>query len=233
MRLLADVRSGRPKVSSSSGGPAASEQRAIQLQATGPLAGRRVLVIGGAHDQAAAARAEVVRLGGAAAVNLSANVSDVLLLVDGERDPRLPRALAAGVRVHQGEGALQLAATDATTSDARSRNPAAPLRLAEPPIQLGDAEICEDQVFCLSPMLLRGVVLDLPDEEVWTVNVSWRADALVDGTELNVVTFLLDEGEQVVADEDFVFYNHPATEDGAVALSVDGDSDSEQSVRID
>ncbi len=46
-----------------------------------------------------------------------------------------------------------------------------------------------------------------------------------------MVAFLVDADERVVADEDLVFYNAPRSEHGAVALSVDGDS--EQSVRID
>jgi DNA polymerase-3 subunit epsilon len=35
----------------------------------------------------------------------------------------------------------------------------------------------------------------------------------------------------VTTDEDFVFYNAPVSQDGAVALSVDGDS--EQAIRVD
>lgn len=42
-----------------------------------------------------------------------------------------------------------------------------------------------------------------------------------------ITPLLADSG----SDEDFVFYNAPTTPDGAVALSVDGDS--EQSIRID
>ncbi|WP_219412486.1 TerD family protein [Pseudonocardia nigra] len=51
------------------------------------------------------------------------------------------------------------------------------------------------------------------------------------GTDVDVVAFLVDADERVIADEDFVFYNAPVSEHGTVALSVDGDS--EQSVRVD
>ncbi|MFF4660603.1 hypothetical protein [Streptomyces sp. NPDC001381] len=59
-----------------------------------PLAGRRVLVLGGVHVDAAAARARVVELGGSAAVNLSASLSDVVLLPGGEGDRRMKHITA-------------------------------------------------------------------------------------------------------------------------------------------
>jgi DNA polymerase III subunit epsilon len=81
------------------------------------------------------------------------------------------------------------------------------------------------------PVLARGAVIDLPGDAVWTVNVAWRADAQAAGAAVDVVAFLVDETDRVVTDEDFVFYNAPVSQDGAVALSIDGDS--EQSIRID
>lgn len=83
----------------------------------------------------------------------------------------------------------------------------------------------------MAPVLPRGAVIDLPDGNVSTVNVAWRADALDTGAELDVVAFLVDADERVVTDEDFVSYNAPVSQDGAVALSVDGDA--EQSVRLE
>jgi DNA polymerase-3 subunit epsilon len=44
------------------------------------LDGRRVLVLGGTHPRASKARGRVVELGGAAAINLSASVTDVVAL---------------------------------------------------------------------------------------------------------------------------------------------------------
>lgn len=66
----------------------------------GPLAGRRVLVVGGGHEQAAAARARLVGLGASAAVRLSAQVTDVLALPGGERDEVLSRVAALRLPVH-------------------------------------------------------------------------------------------------------------------------------------
>ncbi|MFE0426194.1 exonuclease domain-containing protein, partial [Streptomyces sp. NPDC058953] len=56
-----------------------------------PLLGRRVLVLGGTHPEAVAARTRVVELGASAAVNLSRSVTDVLLLGGGETDRRIRR----------------------------------------------------------------------------------------------------------------------------------------------
>jgi DNA polymerase III subunit epsilon len=79
--------------------------------------------------------------------------------------------------------------------------------------------------------MARGEAMDLPGAGAWTVNAAWRADAVTDGAEVDVVAFLVDTDERVIADEDFVFYNAPVSDHGAVALSVDGDS--EQSIRVD
>ncbi|MFD7945169.1 exonuclease domain-containing protein, partial [Streptomyces sp. NPDC059744] len=65
-----------------------------------PLVGRRVLVLGGVHADAAAARTRVVELGGSAAVNLSASVTDVVLLPAGENDRRIHRITALALPVH-------------------------------------------------------------------------------------------------------------------------------------
>lgn len=227
LRLLAAVRPGLPRTGSI---PAARATTAVPVQRqaptvpAGPLAGRRVLVLGGTHDQAASVRAALVARGAAAAVNLSANVTDLVLLDGGDRDPRLARALDAGVRAHGGPFALGVAL------------PGAPAPAPQPPDKPAD-----DAVDPAGPalsggapapaMLTRGAVLDLPDGTVWTFNVAWRADAVSTGAELDVVAFLFDANEKVVADEDFVFYNAPVSDDGAVALSVDGDS--EQAVRVD
>ena len=83
----------------------------------------------------------------------------------------------------------------------------------------------------IAPLVPRGGVVDLdPDQAVLTVNSSWRADDS-DRVGVDVVAFLLSDDELVASDEDFVFYNAPATSDGAVSMSIDGDS--EQGVRID
>jgi DNA polymerase-3 subunit epsilon len=54
------------------------------------LAGRRILVLGGTHGEAAAA-------------NLSARVTDIVVLPGGEADRRMGRMASLGLRVHQAE----------------------------------------------------------------------------------------------------------------------------------
>lgn len=189
----------------------------------GPLSGHRVLVLGGPHQHAAEVRAEITARGGAAAVNLSANVTDLILLDGSEHDIRLPRAVAASIAVHRGPIALGITLPGVAASPVDGH----PV-VAAPSQAWGIARDPEQRV--ATPVLSRGAVIDLPDENIWTINVAWRADALVTGTELDVVAFLVDETEQVVTDEDFVFYNAPISQDGAVALSIDGNS--EQSIRI-
>jgi DNA polymerase-3 subunit epsilon len=71
------------------------------VQTTGPLEGRRVLVLGGTHPVSSAARTRVVELGGAAAVNLSASVTDVLALNGSENDRRMRRVIDLEVPVHE------------------------------------------------------------------------------------------------------------------------------------
>ncbi|MFT7022286.1 MAG: DNA polymerase-3 subunit epsilon [Rhodococcus sp. (in: high G+C Gram-positive bacteria)] len=83
----------------------------------------------------------------------------------------------------------------------------------------------------IAPLVPRGGVVDLdPATTVLTVNSSWRADE-ANPIGVDVVAFLLDNDEMVSSDEDFVFYNAPATSDGAVSMTIDGDS--EQGVGID
>ncbi|QXJ26729.1 DEDDh family exonuclease [Actinomadura graeca] len=64
------------------------------------LLGRRVLVLGGSHPRAAAARARVIALGGSAAVNLSSSVTDVVVLPGGNGDRRLARIRTLDLPMH-------------------------------------------------------------------------------------------------------------------------------------
>ncbi len=90
--LLSTIRPGRRK-DEPPGRPAIDSPR-------GPLAGRRILVLGGGHDRSAAARRRITELGGSAAVNLSANVTDVLALPGAESDRRMTKVRELGVPVH-------------------------------------------------------------------------------------------------------------------------------------
>ncbi|MFD0306883.1 TerD family protein [Streptomyces sp. NPDC127119] len=156
------------------------------------LAGRRVLVLGGTHDEAAEARARAVALGASAAVNLSARVSDVVVLPGGETDRRMSRITALGLNVHHADWLL--APTPA--SNAAGNQP-------------DTAEV-----------LVRGAVIDLSDTGMpWTVAATWRQRTACD---VDVVAFAVDEREQVPGDEDFVFYSAPEHPDGTIRLATDG-----------
>lgn len=104
---------------------------------SGPWASRRVLILGGSHLEATVMRSRIVQLGAVPAINLTAAVTDVLLLDGGDGDPRMPRIRA----------------------------------------------------------------------------------------------FELDTADRVLTDDEFVFYNQPASPDGAVRLTIDGSC--EQGISID
>ncbi|MEU3599352.1 TerD family protein [Streptomyces sp. NPDC006798] len=195
--------------------PEASEAREISGTGSGsagvrPLAGRRVLVLGGTHPEAAAARTRVVELGASAAVNLSRSVTDVLLLGGGERDRRIRRITELELPVHQAPW------LDAPTAPAPSAGERGRAGTGAPDV------------------LPRGGVVDLPvppagaPAPAWHITAAW---APRDGCEIDVVAFVLDEDEQVSFDEDFVFYGAPENPAGTVRLLADGPA--EQTVAVD
>lgn len=172
---------------------------------SGPLAGRRVLVLGGTHEQAADARARVVEFGGSAAVNMSARVTDVLVLAGGRSDLRYTKAVELGLPVH-GEDLL-----------AAQRPPA-----ASPPATRASSE---------PVALARGQVMDLPVGEYgpdWTIRASWTQNG---SWAVDLVAFLVDGDEQVAGDEDFVFYNQPETR--GARLSADGPDEQSFALRLE
>ncbi|WP_018655163.1 TerD family protein [Actinomadura flavalba] len=222
LRLLADVRPGALK---EAGVDVPAPRRAIapvRGRAAGPLGGRRVLVLGGTHAEAAGARARVAELGGAAAVNLSASVTDVVALRGGREDRRFPRVQALDLPVHT-ENWLTRPADDPRTprpSPARGDVPRGPRPEPSPERDVGGVGA--------PVVLVRGAVIDLPDDGRWTLSASWEAR---DGCEVDVVAFALDGAGRVAGDDDFVFYGAPEGPDGAVRLVVDGPA--EQSVALD
>ncbi|WP_282205724.1 TerD family protein [Kitasatospora fiedleri] len=157
-----------------------------------PFGRRRVLVLGGTHEEASVVRARVVELGGAAAINLSAGVTDVVLLPGGESDRRMARVTALGLPVHPQDW---LGTPVAEPTEAPAENGA------------------------VAEVLSRGGVIDLPTAGQWHVAASW---AQLADCEIDVVAFVLDEDEQVSCDEDFVFYGAPESPDGSVRLRCDG-----------
>ncbi|WP_432421121.1 BRCT domain-containing protein [Nocardia cyriacigeorgica] len=72
LALLDDIRPGEPK----DGSKPAGRAKQTGLPA-GPLSGRRVLVLGGPHEAAAAVRTKIAELGGSAAVNMSASTTSL------------------------------------------------------------------------------------------------------------------------------------------------------------
>jgi DNA polymerase-3 subunit epsilon len=172
-----------------------------------PLSGRRVLVLGGTHPDAVAARGRIVELGGAAAINLSSSVTDVVLLEGGDRDRRMKRITALAFPTHE---AAWLDAPVITPLARQGGGPAAPR------------------------VLPRGGVIDLPQPSrsaatvPWTVTAAWAQQT---SCEIDVVAFVVDEDEQVCFDEDFVFYGAPENPGGTVRLHSDGPT--EQTIGVD
>ncbi|MFD7227999.1 TerD family protein [Streptomyces sp. NPDC059881] len=231
LRLLRDVRPGTPHTPTTATAvpatipPARAPQDAADTPAAAPLplprpaptppakpaapvralAGRRVLVLGGTHPDAAAARARVVELGGAAAINLSASVTDVVLLTGGDADRRMRRI-----------SSLALPTYGVDWLDAP---------VIAPLPGLNDRREA-------THVLPRGGVIDLPDGRAaaarWTVTASWAQQT---ACEIDVVALVVDEDEQVSFDEDFVFYGAPENPGGTVRLL--GDGPTEQTVSID
>ncbi|MEW1723521.1 TerD family protein [Streptomyces sp. NPDC093109] len=183
-----------------------AESAAGAAPADRPLSGHRVLVLGGVHTDAAAARTRVVALGGSAAINLSAGVTDVVLLPGGERDRRMTRIRALALPAH---------GPDWLTASVTTSQPPTTIRPQEPVV------------------LPRGGVIDLPmppgtPSPVWHLTAGWSPQS---GFEVDVVAFLLDEDEQVTCDEDFIFYGAPESPAGSVRLLTGGPA--EQTVTVD
>ncbi|MCX5321381.1 DEDDh family exonuclease [Streptomyces sp. NBC_00120] len=207
--LLTSVQPGTAHTKPAPSKPSLPAQRRTGHPASAqPLSGRRVLVLGGHHDQASALRTRITEQGGAAAVNLSAGVTDVILLTGGAEDRRMPHITARGLPVHDGDWLATLTPPSGTAAQAGTADPAR------------------------APVLPRGGVFDLPtahgDAGTWTVTASWGHQA---DCEIDVVAFLLDEDEQVLCDEDFVFYGAPESPDATVRLTTDGPS--EQAITAD
>ncbi|MFE1146819.1 TerD family protein [Streptomyces albidoflavus] len=224
LKLLGDVRAGMshqapaPKPSASAL-PVPAPRRPEPVTAGGPLTGQRVLVLGGPHAEAAAARTRVVERGGSAAVNLSRSVTAVVVLAGGERDRRMRRVVELGIPVHDARWLGEPTGTGAMA-------PRTAVRPAEEPATA---------VRSRAPLVLpRGGVVDLPAPPSGTpaptchVTAAWEQP--VHG-EVDVVAFVLDEDEQVAFDEDFVFYGAPENPAGTVRLLTGGPA--EQTIAVD
>ncbi|RFU19920.1 TerD family protein [Geodermatophilus marinus] len=218
LSLLTAVAPGQPKAAETveATGTVAIGSRAAAAPAarppvpSGPLSGRRVLVLGGSHDAAAAVRERLLAAGASVAVNLTSSVTDVVLVPGVEPDPRTGRAQALGVRP-----------LDADTLTPTSWPPQPGERVVvlpapEPPPT--------PPVTVTAPaprVLVRGEVVDLPAHADWLAEVRWATPGrhATDRFDVDVVALVVDPDEQVSVDEDFVFYNAPEHPTGAVALT--------------
>jgi DNA polymerase-3 subunit epsilon len=138
-------------------------------------------------------------MGAAAAVNLSAGVTDVILLAGGAADRRMPHITARGLPLHDADWLTTLTPASDTAPEVET------------------TERTEVQI------LPRGGVIDLPAADdgagTWTVTASWSHHISCD---IDVVAFVLDDDEQVSCDEDFIFYGAPERPDTTVRLTTDG-----------
>ncbi|MFB7756430.1 TerD family protein [Streptomyces sp. NPDC056121] len=222
LQLLSDVEAGATHQVPGPA-PAIPAPRKAELVPVGsggrPLAGHRVLVLGGAHAEAADARGRVVELGGSAAVNLSRSVTDVVVLSGGENDRRMPRITELGLSVHDERWLVDPSVTDTAITS-----------VADAGAEVAGARAAETSIDAAAPHVLpRGGVIDLPTSvSPWHVTASW---APRERGEVDVVAFVLDEDEQVTFDEDFVFYGAPENPGGTVHLLTNGPA--EQTITVD
>ncbi|WP_244970685.1 TerD family protein [Gordonia jinghuaiqii] len=179
-----------------------------------PWSGRRILVLGGTHAESTTMRSRFVQLGTAPAINLTAGVTHVLLLDGGEKDPRLAKAGRRGLPILEArhvDGVSKSDTPDPAEVEAGHGRNAAELPGA-------------------ATMLSPGAVMDVPsDVTTFTVNVAWSAGGSGSIHEVDVVGFELGLDEKVPSDDEFVFYNQPASPDGAVRLS---NGDREQGISV-
>lgn len=202
IELLATIEPGRPRTART----AAPVSRRRVAVPSGPLSGHRVLVLGGTHEEAAQTRTRVVELGGSAAVNLSATVTDLLLLPGGDADRRVRKATDLGLALH----GLELL----------TRSPAAE---SEPAAGVPEPTAPEPTV------LARGQVIDLPiDSDSWTLRATWNQ---LGAAAVDLVAFLVDTEEKVAGPADFVFYNQPIA--AGARLAEEGPTEQSIAVLLD
>ncbi|WP_211289379.1 exonuclease domain-containing protein [Luteimicrobium subarcticum] len=164
----------------------------------GPLAGRRVLVVGGPHAAAGETRARIVEQGGQAAAMLTASVTHVVALEWPEEDSRWARVVR-----------LAIPRLDPATLE--------PLGTGAGPAPDASPTPADDSPVENAPVLPRGGAIDL-DGDAWTLGVSWTPRP---GCTVDVVALVVDDDEQVGRDEDLCFFNQPEHPSGAVTLDLD------------
>jgi DNA polymerase-3 subunit epsilon len=187
-----------------------AEPQSWALQGKKPKlwSGRRVLLLGGTHLEAVMMRSRIAQLGARPSINFTAAVTDALVLEGADADKRMTRVNDRRLPV--------LTADDVNAA----------IEKGVVPVHM------RTESRLTAPVLSQGEVIDLPAKtERWSVNIAWKAEAVGDEFDVDIVAFLLDSNERVDTDDDFVFYNNPAYDDGVVELTMDGSS--EQSIRVD
>jgi DNA polymerase-3 subunit epsilon len=219
--LLASIERGEPKTTDASPQVAGRQRTAAsrtvprsQITRGGPLAQHRVLVLGGAHDRAADTRAHIIELGGQAAANLTASVTDLVALDGHEFDSRWARVQSLGLRQLDPSTLQPQASSTPARTDVEAHQPLP-----------AEGEPREGVEPAPPVVLARGGVLDLPSQTTtWELAVSWQDASRSTGDarlEVDVVAFVVDPSEEVGGDEDFCFYNQPTHPSGAVTLELD------------
>lgn len=155
---------------------------------------RRVIILGGSHDEAADVRTRVQEAGGTCAVNLTVTVTDFVALAGADKDARIAKVKERS-----------LTELDAATLE--------PVDSAGPEAN-GEAQQL-DSVDVVS--LPRGGVTDLAHRD-FTVTATWVAPETVG--EVDIVVFVTDPSGSIARDEDFCFYNQPAHPSGIVDLDL-------------
>ncbi|MFV0459704.1 MAG: exonuclease domain-containing protein [Actinomycetales bacterium] len=207
LALLGSILPGTRQEQSSTGPAVAAKPVARR---TGPMAGRRVLVLGGLHGEAAQVRERIGERGGAPRVMLTQTVTDVVALHGADRDARWPRVLEAG-----------LTWLDPTTLES----------LAAP---AGAVAAVLGSAVADHTTLVRGQVVDLPEEVAsWQLVTSWLQSQQTAQRDVDVVAFRCGSDEKVRVDEDFVFYNQPGTDDGALFLDSSTQAEAMLSIEMD
>ncbi|WP_425270367.1 TerD family protein [Gordonia alkanivorans] len=185
--------------------PKPPSMRSSQQPAALPWSGRRVLVLGGDHGEAAAIRSRLTSLGATPAINFTAGVTHLLVLDGGYSDPRVRKAHDRQLPILESHHLDTM--TGETLTDAAESIVATGVETQAP----------------VPRNLAPGAVVDVPfDITEFTVNVAWAADRSAP-FEVDVVAFELDRDHKVLSDDEFVFYNQPASPDSAVHLRIDGD----------
>jgi DNA polymerase III subunit epsilon len=228
MEQLSRVVPGTPKTGTPAAGSSSSADRKATRRTPqqakpvpvpgGRLHGRRVLILGGPHERAAAVRARVAELGGQPAVNLSASVTDVVALLGADLDPRWTRANSIPLE----------------WLDEHDLLPASRLALAQPTQLLEPARLVEPIAETQPDLMVlsRGAVTDLPAGDEWSLSVQWNGQSPSAPT-VDVVAFVVDADEQVSDDRDFCFYNNPTHPSGAVDLALETPGEALLQTRLD